>query len=71
MTANGSRASFPWKWEVIDAGLVERRYCSPDPVLLNAMARELKDRLGGDIRKVDPALFPGLRIFEDVRIGGR
>ena len=56
---------------MIDAGLVERRYCSPDPVLLNAMARELKERLGGDIRRVDPALFPGLRIFEDVRIGGR
>lgn len=70
VTADGSRVSFPWKWEIVNESMVDRAYCSPDSVKLNALVKLLKTQLS-DIRNVDPRNYPGLRIFEEVHVGGR
>jgi len=70
VTAIGSRASFPWVIEVTDPERVDRQHCSPDPVKLTALARRLKAE-NDDINQINPELFPGLKITEQTRIGGR
>lgn len=70
VTAEGSRVSFPWKWEITNESMVDRAYCSPDPVKINGLVKMLKQQLT-DIRNVDPRNYPGLHIFEDIRLGGR
>lgn len=70
VTAVGSKTSYPWTVEVVDEGRVDRAYCSPDQVKLNALGKMLKAQLG-DIRNVNPENYPGLKITEQIKIGGR
>jgi hypothetical protein len=65
-----SRVSYPWVAEVVNESEVERKYCSPDTSKLGALAKYLKSTII-DISKVNPADYPGIRIKEDIRIGGR
>ena len=71
VTAVGSRTSYPWVVEVVNEGEVERIHCSPDPSKLNALGKYLKATLHGDITKVEPGKYPGLKIKEEIRLGGR
>jgi hypothetical protein len=70
VTAAGSRVFYPWVIKVTDETLVERKFCTPDSVKLNALAKLLKATVG-DISKINPQDFPGLSITEDIRLGGR
>lgn len=71
VTATGSKTSYPWVVEVTDPGQVARAYCTPDQSLLNALGKRLKAELHDDITKINAADYPGLRIYETTRIGGR
>jgi hypothetical protein len=70
VTATGSRVSYPWKIIILDPNLVPRHLCTPDPSLLIAEARRLKDEVG-DIRNVNPGDYPGCKVVENVSIGSR
>jgi len=71
ITATGTKTSYPWLVEVVDPGQVARVFCSPDESKLGALAKRLKAELNDDITKINPADYPGLHIYESIRIGGR
>jgi hypothetical protein len=71
VVAAGSKSTVVWTIEITDAERVDREYCSPDPKKLNLLVESLKLATGGDITKVNPELYPGLKITEGIRIGGR
>ena len=70
VTAAGSRTSYPWRVEVVDEATVAREYCSPDNSKLLALGKYLKATVG-DINKVEHGKFTGLRITEQIKLGGR
>ena len=71
VTAAGSRTTVAWSWEITDAERVDHQYCSPDSKKINLLVEGLKLTTGGDITRVDPELYPGIRIQEVIRVGGR
>jgi len=68
VVGSGTRVSYPKVITVINEDLVSRELCSPDSRKLTALARDLKDV---DINSINPFDYPGLRITEEIRIGGR
>jgi hypothetical protein len=71
VTAAGSRTTVAWTWEIVDESRVDREHCSPDSKKLNLLVEGLKLTTGGDISKVNPELYPGLKISEILRVSGR
>lgn len=59
-TSAGSRVLMPWKHEVIDASKVPDQFKVVDEKALGAYARAMKDK----------AAVPGVRFFQDMKIGG-
>jgi len=59
--AAGTKINRPWKFEYIDKALIPREYMLPNEQLIGATIRTLK----GD------AKIAGIRIYQDIAIGGR
>jgi hypothetical protein len=59
--AAGTKVNRPWKWEYADKALIPREMLIPNEQLIGATVRSLK----GDTN------IPGIRVFQDVAIGGR
>lgn len=59
--AAGTRINRPYKWEYVNKDELPREYLMPNEQLINATVRTLK----GD------AKIPGIRIYQDISIGGR
>ena len=69
--AAGSKTTVAWTYIITNENLVPRAYCSPDNKKINALVKMLKEASGGDITKLNQDAYPGLQIFEDIRIGSR
>lgn len=59
--AAGTAARTLWKFEITDASLIPREYLIPDEKKIGELARTMKEK----------AALPGVRFFDDIKIGGR
>lgn len=61
LTGGGSRVNKRWKYRIVDAALVPKRYWVIDESLIAQEVREHKENFSA----------PGIEIYEDLSIGGR
>lgn len=61
LTGGGSRVNKRWKYRIVDAALVPKRYWMINEALIAQDVREQKENFSA----------PGIAIFEDLSIGGR
>lgn len=61
LTGGGSRVNKRWKYRIVDAALVPKKYWMIDEALIAQDVREQKESFSA----------PGIAIFEDLSIGGR
>ena len=67
--ANGTRTVFAWKAEIVNEDELDRSLLEPSTKRINALVKLLKAQCNNDITKLKPQ--PGLRIYEDCKVGGR
>lgn len=60
-TAAGVATRKLWKFEIVDASLIPREYLIPDEKKIGELARTLQGK----------AALPGVRFFDEIKIGGR
>jgi len=69
VVADGVKTTTSWAYEITNPALVDRSLCSPDTVKINAYIKNLRAQLDKDITKLGTT--PGLRIYEQTKLGGR
>lgn len=60
-TAAGVATRKLWKFEIVDVSLIPREYLIPDEKKIGELARTLQGK----------AALPGVRFFDEIKIGGR